>query len=144
MDAVGTPGESGLPAVPCVGAVVHDSAGRLLLVRRGRDPHRGRWSLPGGRVEPGESPERAVEREVLEETGLTVRAGAPVGRVRIRGDAVVYDVLDLACTLVAPTEVPVAGDDAVDVVFADAAVLAGLQCTPRLVETLREWGVLPG
>ncbi len=132
-----------LPMVPCVGAVVHDDAGRLLLVRRGRDPHRGRWSLPGGRVEAGESPEQAVEREVLEETGLVVRAGAPAGRVRIQGDAVVYDVLDLVCTLVAPAAAPVAGDDASDVVFADAAVLADLECTPLLVETLRGWGVLP-
>ena len=132
------------PVVPCVGAVVHDASGRLLLVRRGRDPHRGRWSLPGGRVEPGESPEQAVEREVREETGLAVRAGAPVGRVRIQGDAVVYDVLDLVCTLVQPTGPPFAGDDATDVVFADAAVLETLDCTPRLVETLREWDVLPG
>jgi ADP-ribose pyrophosphatase YjhB (NUDIX family) len=144
MDTVGTPEGGSLPGVACVGAVVHDAAGRLLLIRRGRDPHRGRWSLPGGRVEAGESPEQAIEREVLEETGLTVRAGAPAGRVRIQGDAVVYDVLDLVCTLVAPSDVPVAGDDAVDVVFADAAVLAGLECTPRLVETLRDWGVLPG
>ena len=136
--------EPSLPVVACVGAVVHDDAGRLLLVRRGRDPHRGRWSLPGGRVEPGESPEQAVEREVREETGLSVRAGAAVGRVRIEGDGVVYDVLDLACTLVAPTASPVAGDDAADVVFADSVVLSGLECTPRLVETLHEWGVLPG
>jgi hypothetical protein len=56
----------------------------------------------------------------------------------------VYDVVDLACTLVAPGEVPVAGDDAADVQFADAAVLAALDCTPLLVETLRGWGVLPG
>jgi ADP-ribose pyrophosphatase YjhB (NUDIX family) len=143
MDAVGTPEGTSLPVVPCVGAVVHDTAGRLLLVRRGHDPHRGRWSLPGGRVEWGESPEEAVEREVREETGLVVRAEAPVGRVRIQGHGVVYDVLDLACTLVAPGEVPVPGDDAADAVFADADVLAGLECTPRLVETLREWGVLP-
>jgi len=144
MDADGTPESASLPVVPCVGAVVHDAAGRLLLVRRGHDPHRGRWSLPGGRVEEGESPEEAVEREVREETGLVVRAGAPVGRVRIQGHGVVYDVLDLICTVVAPADVPVAGDDAADVVFADAAVLDGLECTPRLVETLREWGVLPG
>ena len=132
------------PVVPCVGAVVHDGQGRLLLVRRGREPHAGRWSLPGGRVEAGESPEQAVEREVREETGLVVRAGTLVGRVRIPGDGVVYDVLDLACSLADPTDVPVADDDAADVVFADAAVLDGLDCTPRLVETLRAWGVLPG
>jgi ADP-ribose pyrophosphatase YjhB (NUDIX family) len=144
MDAAGTPDGVSLPVVPCVGAIVHDAAGRLLLIRRGREPHRGRWSLPGGRVEAGESPEQAVEREVREETGLSVLAGAPVGRVRIQGDGVVYDVVDLACALVAPGEVPVAGDDAADVQFADAAVLAALDCTPLLVETLRGWGVLPG
>ena len=132
------------PVVPCVGAVVHDGSGRLLLIRRGRDPHRGRWSLPGGRVEAGESPEQAVVREVREETGLVVRAGAAVGRVRIPGDGVVYDVLDLACTLTDPPGTPLAGDDAVDVLFADAAALDGLDCTPDLVETLRSWGVLPG
>ena len=54
-----------------MGAVIHDPAGRLLLIRRGHDPHRGLWSLPGGRIEAGESPEQAVVREVREETGLT-------------------------------------------------------------------------
>lgn len=143
MDAADPVGGHELPVVPCVGAVVHDGTGRLLLVRRGRPPHRGRWSLPGGRVETGESPERAVEREVLEETGLVVRAGRPVGRVRIQGDGVVFDVVDLACELVGPGAVPVAGDDAADVVFADADILDRLECTPLLRETLRGWGVLP-
>ena len=129
------------PAVPCVGAVVHDREGRLLLIRRGHDPARGLWSLPGGRVEAGESPRQAVEREVREETGLAVRAGAEVGRVRIPGDGVVFDVVDLACTLVDPGAQPRAGDDADDAVFADAAVLAGLACTPGLLDVLRTWGV---
>jgi 8-oxo-dGTP diphosphatase len=132
-----------LPVVACVGAIVHDAAGRLLLIQRGTEPSRGLWSLPGGRVEAGETAEQAVEREVLEETGLTVRPGAPVGRVRIDGDAVVYDVLDFSCTLAEPDATPVAGDDAADVVFADAVTLARLACTPLLLETLGGWGVLP-
>ncbi|MGY1835131.1 NUDIX domain-containing protein [Blastococcus sp. SYSU DS0510] len=131
------------PVVPCVGAIVHDAQRRLLLVRRRNAPGRGLWSVPGGRVEPGETVARAVEREVREETGLHVRAGAEVGRVRIDAGAVVYHVVDVACALVGPAAQPVAGDDAVDAVFADAATLAGLPCTPRLVETLRGWGVLP-
>ncbi|MGY1740737.1 MULTISPECIES: NUDIX domain-containing protein [unclassified Blastococcus] len=138
--ADGTP----VPAVvACVGAVVHDAAGRLLLIRRGTEPGRGRWSVPGGRVEPGESPAAAVEREVREETGLAVRAGAVLGRIRIPGPGVVYDVADLACTLLHPDAVPVAGDDADAVTFADAAALAELTCTDGLLEHLGRWGVLP-
>jgi 8-oxo-dGTP diphosphatase len=130
------------PIVPCVGAVVQDDAGRLLLVRRGREPNRGSWSLPGGRVEPGETPAEAVVREVREETGLVVRAGQPVGSVRIPAGDVVYDVLDLRCALTGPASTPTAGDDADDALFADPATLATLPCTPRLVETLVGWGVL--
>ena len=129
--------------VPCVGAIVHDRAGRLLLIRRGQEPGRGLWSVPGGRMEPGETAAGAVEREVLEETGLRVRAGRVVGRLRIDGGAAVYDVVDLACELLDTDAAPRAGDDATDVVFADAATLADLSCTSRLVETLAGWGVLP-
>ena len=131
------------PLVACVGAVVRDPSGRLLLIQRGHDPHRGSWSLPGGRVEAGETAAEAVVREVREETGLEVRVGVPVGRVRIPGDGVVFDVLDLACELVDPAAEPVPGDDAAAVLFADAATLDRLTCTPDLVETLRGWGVLP-
>ncbi|TFV83240.1 NUDIX domain-containing protein [Blastococcus sp. CT_GayMR16] len=130
--------------VRCVGAVVHDAAGRLLLIQRGHDPHRGLWSLPGGRIEPGESPEEAVVREVREETGLEVVPRRPVGRVTIPGDRVVFDVVDFACTLTGAGQSPVPGDDAAASLFADAATLQGLPCTPGLVETLRGWGVLPG
>jgi mutator protein MutT len=132
------------PVVACVGAVVHDAQGRLLLIQRGHAPAQGRWTLPGGRVEPGETPEAAVVREVREETGLTVRPGAVVGQVRIPGEGVTYEVVDFACTLARADEVPVAGDDADAVTFASAADLDRLPTTPRLVETLRAWGALPG
>ena len=54
-----------------VGAVVVEN-GRVLLVRRGHEPLKGRWSLPGGLIELGEGLEEAVRREVQEETGLLV------------------------------------------------------------------------
>ena len=135
---------AGPPVQACVGAVVLDDAGRLLLVRRRNEPGRGLWSVPGGRVEPGESLAAAVAREVREETGLAVTVGAEVGRVTVPGDGVVYDVVDFACTPAGPPAEPVPGDDADAVLFADAADLERLACTPRLLETLRGWGALPG
>jgi 8-oxo-dGTP diphosphatase len=63
------------PSAPIigVGAVVVE-AGRVLLVRRGREPLKGHWTLPGGVLEVGESLAEGVAREVLEETGLHVDA----------------------------------------------------------------------
>ena len=132
-----------LPEVPCVGAVVHDALGRLLLIRRGQAPSAGLWSVPGGRMERGESEAEAVVREVAEETGLLVRPERVLGRVRIDGDGVVFTVADWACTLTAPDPRPVAGDDAADVAFVDAAGLAALDMAPGVVTALSGWGVLP-
>ena len=68
------------PAVPRVGvgAVVLDGA-RVLLVRRGKAPAPGKWSLPGGLVELGETTREAVQREIAEECGLTIRVGEVAG-----------------------------------------------------------------
>jgi len=67
------------PAHPrvAVGAIVF-RAGKVLLVRRGQPPAEGLWAIPGGSVELGESLQGAAEREVREETDITVRAGEPV------------------------------------------------------------------
>jgi ADP-ribose pyrophosphatase YjhB (NUDIX family) len=127
--------------VPCVGAVVvHD--GRLLLVRRGQEPGRGRWSVPGGRVEPGESLAAACAREVREETGLDVEVHEVVGRVeRPAPDGSTYVIDDLACSVRGP-DVPVAGDDADDACWATRAELAALPLVDLLHDTLDAWGVL--
>jgi ADP-ribose pyrophosphatase YjhB (NUDIX family) len=59
------------PVVGVGGVVIDD--GRALLIRRGSEPLRGEWSIPGGTLELGESLEQGVARELLEETGLEVR-----------------------------------------------------------------------
>jgi len=124
-----------------VGALVSDRAGRLLLVRRGRPPGRGLWSLPGGRVEHGESDAVALVREVREETGLAVEVGEPVGQVERAGPGgVVYEIRDYRCTVVGGSLI--AGDDAAEVRWVALGELLALPTTYGLIEALREWGVL--
>lgn len=64
---------------PTVGALVSDGDGRLLLVRRARDPHGGTWDVPGGFLDEHESPLDALRRELREETGLEIEPGELLG-----------------------------------------------------------------
>jgi 8-oxo-dGTP diphosphatase len=133
--------ETSAERVPCVGAVVVH-LGRLLVVRRGHDPGKGLWSVPGGRVEPGESLAQACAREVLEETGLTVTVGQVVGRLeRPSPSGSTYVIDDLVCTVAGGTDL-VAGDDADEAVWASRAELEAMPLTPSLLETLDAWQVL--
>jgi 8-oxo-dGTP diphosphatase len=128
--------------VPCAGAIVHDDAGRLLLIRRGREPGRGLWSLPGGRFEAGEDAAATAIRETYEETGLVVTAGAVAGSVRRPGPGgVTYDIVDVVCAVVGGRLR--AGDDADDARWVTTAGLAALPVTDGLVAALTRWGVLP-
>lgn len=64
------------PVVAVGVVVIHQQ--KILLVKRGKPPCPNRWAIPGGKVHPGETLQSAAERELLEETGVTVKAGAPV------------------------------------------------------------------
>jgi ADP-ribose pyrophosphatase YjhB (NUDIX family) len=124
-----------------VGAIIKDGSGRLLLIKRGHDPEAGRWSLPGGRIEPGETDEQALIREVHEETGLMVICQHLVGSVKRPGSAgAVLDIRDYAATVTGGRLA--AGDDAADVRWVSPAGLAELVLTSGLAETLTAWGVL--
>ncbi|MDQ1484881.1 MAG: hypothetical protein QOJ62_574 [Actinomycetota bacterium] len=127
--------------VAAVGAIaVRD--GRLLLVLRGRPPGAGRWSLPGGRVEPGESDAAALAREVMEETGLVVNVGGLVGEVVRPGVVGVrYRIRDYAVDVVGGAER--AGDDAADVAWVALADLADRDLTDGLLAALSEWAIVP-
>jgi 8-oxo-dGTP diphosphatase len=133
-----------LPAIRCVGALVLDGRGRLLLVLRANDPGRGLWSVPGGRVEPGEADEAAVRREIAEETALSVTVGRLCGVVERPAPAGVFVIYDYECTVESGTAR--AGSDAADVRWVDPAEFAALAragaLVDRLAETLWDWGVL--
>jgi ADP-ribose pyrophosphatase YjhB (NUDIX family) len=127
--------------IPCVGAVVRDEQGRLLLIKRGHEPGAGLWSLPGGRIEPGETDAEALVREMLEETGLKVAPGRLLGNVKRPGlDGDVIDIRDYAATVISGTLR--AGDDAADAMWASVADLGSLAVTDGLIEALTTWRVL--
>jgi 8-oxo-dGTP diphosphatase len=124
-----------------VGAVITDGHGRLLLIKRGHEPGAGLWSLPGGRIEPGESDAEALVREMREETGLEVEPGPLLGAVqRPAGDGGVIDIRDYAATVTGGTLAP--GDDAADARWVSPADLGSLAVTEGMVEALTSWGVL--
>ncbi|HTC68186.1 MAG TPA: NUDIX domain-containing protein [Acidothermaceae bacterium] len=136
--------------VAAVGAIAI-SEGCLLLIQRGHAPSRGRWSLPGGRVEAGETAEAALVREVAEETGLVVEVGALVGEVRRAGPAgVTYRIQDFLVTVsgaaggrqAGPVE-PVPGDDALQAAWVPIDEVSGYRLSAGLLRTLRAWAVIP-
>lgn len=132
--------------IPCAGAVVRDDRGRLLLVRRGQEPGLGQWSIPGGRVEPGESAAEAVAREVEEETGLRVVVDALAGVVERPALGGGTYLIEDHYARVEPGRDPhtiVAGSDAAEVGWFSVREVAHLDCVDGLVKALTRWGVLP-
>lgn len=133
---------------PCaevaVGAIVR-RGDDLLLVRRGRGAAVGKWSVPGGRVEFGEPLERAVAREVLEETGLTVVVTGFAGWVERIGDDPFpyhYVILDFFASLAEPAGVtPRAGDDAAEVRWVPIDSLGAVDLVDGLRAFLAQVGV---
>jgi ADP-ribose pyrophosphatase YjhB (NUDIX family) len=136
------PGAREYPDLPRVGvgAVVYDGE-RVLLVRRGRPPLVGKWSLPGGLVELGETTLEAVKREVAEECGLDIRVAGVAGvldRVvrddegRIRYHWVLVDFLAFP-----ESRTATAGSDAADVRWVALDQVERLDITEGLVDMIQ-------
>lgn len=134
--------ENSYPDKPnvAVGAVVFKEE-RVLLVRRGQPPSEDLWAIPGGSVEIGETLQQAAEREILEETGITIRAEEPVftfdvidrdraGKIRFH-----YVIVDLAAVYVAGD--PKAGDDAAEARWVTAQEIDELPVSAPTVKLLK-------
>lgn len=131
---------------PAVGAIVFKDD-KVLLVKRGGPPASGQWAIPGGSIHLGETLQQAAEREVLEETGITIAAKQPVytfdvvdrdagGRIRFH-----YVIVDLVAEYVSGEPTP--GDDAADAAWVSAETLAELPVNPRtraLLHRLYQFG----
>ena|SRR5690625_1240068 len=122
-------------------AVMTDGAGRVLLIKRGREPNRGLWSLPGGRVEPGETPQQAVGRETAEETGLRVAVGRELWAFQATApNGQTYKIHTFAVRVTAGALRP--DDDAADARWVDPSEIDLLPLTPNLADYLRRAGVI--
>ncbi len=126
----------------CVGAVaVLDGA--LLLVQRGTEPSVGRWTLPGGRVEAGESIIAALVREVREETGLDVVCGPLLGWVELVDIDHHFVILDFDVTTLTD-DIPVAASDASAAAWVPLDAVHRCDLVDGLLDFLVEHDVLHG
>ena len=131
-----------------IGGVIIDR-GRALLIRRGSEPLRGEWSIPGGTLELGETLEQGVARELLEETGITVRVldlievfdriyaedGSIAAQVQ-KKPRFHYVIVDYLCERLGGE--PRAGSDVTDVAFAGEGELAKYHLTETATRILRK------
>ncbi len=130
--------------VPAVAAVIIED-GKLLLIRRGVEPSKGKWSVPGGSVEWGESLMDAVKREVREETGLEIEVGKVAGALDLRtegadGVSYHYVIIDYFARPTGGELGP--GDDASDARWVSLDELDSYDLTAHLRERLGEMGVM--
>ena len=134
-----------IPRVAVGAVVIHND--RILLVKRGKAPAMGEWAIPGGSVELGETLQAAAEREIYEETGITIQAR----KVIYTFDSIVMDgnrtrfhyvILDLEASYVAGE--PRAGDDVLEAGWFGSGQLKALGVNTRTLHLLTEIGFTRG
>jgi len=133
------------PVVEVAVGAVALREGAILLVRRGRGPAAGEWSLPGGRVGFREELHEAVVREVTEETGIEVVVERFLGWVERLGDdpePYHFVILDFLVSVLDPRQEPIAGDDAAEAVWVRLADLDGLHLVDGVYDFLVDHEIL--
>jgi len=122
-----------------VGAVVFGASNEILLIKRGKAPNLGRWMVPGGTLEWGETLEDAAVREVREETGIDIEIETFVEIIEAitPGEGGFhYVIMDYAAHPVSGTLA--AASDALDAVWAPAGSLRDYDLTPDLVRVIEK------
>jgi 8-oxo-dGTP diphosphatase len=127
------------PIVGVGGVVVRD--GKAVIIKRANEPYKGQWSIPGGRLELGESLVDAVRRELREETGLDVQVGPLIDvfeRILRDDDGVRYHfvIVDYLCTCIGGSLC--AGDDAADAMWVASDDLATYDIRESAVAVIRK------
>ena len=130
-----------LPILPtpveCAGALCVRVVGgtpEILLIRRGQPPRAGEWSIPGGRIEPGERVEAAVLRELTEETGVRAGLGPLVEIIETRFDGTAYRLHDYLCLWQGGDAR--AADDALEARWFTSDEVADLGMWPKTLEVV--------
>lgn len=127
------------PIVGVGGVVIRDN--KVLLIRRGREPLKGEWSIPGGMLELGESLTDGVKREVLEETGLGVRPLEVLtvfDRVQKNGERIQYHyvIVDYVCRLTGGRLK--SGSDVLDARWVTREELPSYRITPKATAVIAD------
>ncbi len=123
--------------INCVGVICFRGED-VLLIKRGKPPREGDWSLPGGRIETDETEIEAALRELMEETGVTATLGPKVLTLPARFEGTDYILHDYVAEWISGE--PVAGDDAAHAEFMPTVSLDGLgmwNATREVIETAR-------
>lgn len=119
-----------------------DEQKRVLLVQRANPPDKGCWTLPGGRVDPGETLELAAIREISEETGLVIRIVRKLGQLDVPdGKGGIYEIHDFLAEKIEGEAA--AGDDAAAIGWFRNDEPSALPLTPNLLQYSNRYGVYP-
>jgi 8-oxo-dGTP diphosphatase len=125
-------------AQPILGAsacIWHD--GKVLLIQRGKQPGKGLWSLPGGKIEIGETAESAAARELFEETQVVAKLVQAMGPFEVWRDGILIYSITCFAGLFSSGEA-MAGSDAAEVAWVYPQALEGLELAPNIAQAIAD------